>query len=1179
MSELDDLDRVRAGRLHPVAFDFWWPQRPEVNWQVLGLRGTEALSDPYRFEIELLCDDPLLDPDELLGADGELLLDRNGLTRTLFGIVAQVDLLLAPPHPRDSEGVGVRVVLVPAFAMLEHELDTRFFMGQTVLEILAEVLGPALAAWGRELDLESRITGQYPRRDYCVQFRESTFDFCSRLMQEEGIAYVFVPEHDNGRETMILVDDNAGYAESELLIPGPVPIVATASEELERESIQVFEWHRERTPNRVIARGYNLKHPGRLDSGQAERHDRGRSVVAEQQLDGDQRQIIDDPVDDPEATQFTGEDLEQQAASAARALQRHTLAGLRGHGRSNAIGFGAGGLFELAEPLAAIAEQQFLIVKVEHHGHSEGGLGSSELAYHNRFACLPKSQPFRPARQIPKPRVYGVQTGVVVGRSGDEVYTDPLGRIRVEFHRDRERDGPETKGEHASCWIRVAQMWAGKGYGAMLIPRVGMEVVVSFVDGDPDRPLVTGTVYNGANTPPYPLPNELSKATLKTRSTPGGEGFNELRIEDQDGREQIFVHAQRRMDLRVRGCLYQTSVGGREEVIGPMSDPGSVSHNVLVNGDVNHHVVGERSTWIEACDYRITGWDRIDDIQNSHYAFVADLSQLNATRSVVEATEHLSRKARTLELAGSSTISVKGGDSIVLQSNNRVELVCGQSFIALTPTAVEIGGESILLNSGGGAVGRATDGQATIETVIWDPADALVADDGRLRSGGGGRGRGSGRQRDKSPRHLVPRHAPPMEPMKPTRPGGAPKTEGQRRIVLITWAEPEAWCSEPTPVWVNSEGYDGSTNETLIIDNQVDGATQCVDVVRPAAPTESFAVEITDVIPRRIGATVESERELVASLVHAKTPTSIRFRFVSELPRIRYTRGYARFDLSVSEHEVTVGGTIEFTRGWIYYIIRLDKFVPEDTGGRIGGKYYGSTDWRYCKRKPTEDGALYVYWDGTAWVDVPDGWSSPLGTRRYGMAVWREGDKIKTQFGKLAWPDPVPDTWSDEWEGEDWVPSHMRHWAMHINQFWTGKLDLERNECRGHQAQCCRYPVRCEVGFKETDRHAKGIIVAQNYARANASVWPYDTSPVTLAHEFGHHLGNPDEYPGATSVDPTVNGDGAKAGIDSDSIMGSGELIRRRHFDTVCKAMAQAVAEHTGKVYSYKAVVPVGGPR
>jgi hypothetical protein len=373
----------------------------------------------------------------------------------------------------------------------------------------------------------------------------------------------------------------------------------------------------------------------------------------------------------------------------------------------------------------------------------------------------------------------------------------------------------------------------------------------------------------------------------------------------------------------------------------------------------------------------------------------------------------------------------------------------------------------------------------------------------------------------------------------------------------------------------------------VYIDNEADGATQCVDVVRPSDPDCTFGVEIIDVLPRKVGDGVESERMLLASLASAKTVTPIRLRFVSEVPQIPYHKGRARFNVGVSKHEVTIGGTIEYTRGWIFYIIRLDDLVPEGTSGHIGGKYYGSCDWRYCKASDDGEEHGYVYWIGVAWVNVPKGWDSGGGTKLYGMAVWQEGSQIKTQFGKLPWPDPVP-TWTDGETFENYygeteqvdLGATLNYWSEIIEDYWSGQMDLQRVGCRGRNSECCRHRVRCTVSFKETDRKQEnGIILALNDSRANASAWPYESDYDTVLHEYGHHLGNPDEYEGATSVDPTVNGDGAKAGIDEDGLMGGGDVFRRRYYNTVCKALSEAVAKHTGKSYNYEAVERLRGDK
>ncbi|HLT36567.1 MAG TPA: type VI secretion system tip protein TssI/VgrG, partial [Enhygromyxa sp.] len=593
MSPEDSNIEIGRVRLRPVLFDLWLPRGPELSCEVLSLRGTEALSQPYEFEVELWSDDPEANFEQVLGADCELMLERNGLERRIYGVIAEVEVLFAAQLRIARDGIGVRVKVVPAFRLLEHEIDTRFFSGQTAIEILADLLGSRLAAYERTLDVESRIGGQYNRRDYCVQFRESTFDFCSRLMQDEGIAYMFVPDDDAQRERMVLVDGNQAYAAAELLVPEPVAIERDRPEELDRESLQAIHWRLRPGANRVLTRGYNYKLGTPFDEGVAEDLGGPRPVVREQAHEGVQRQIIDDPKDDPDARSFDGSSLAQQVPLARRLLEAQQVQTSIGNGRGNAIGFTAGTTFELEQPIVGgPSTRRFLLTRVVHSGGVTEVEGSSGGAYENHFEYIASEQIYRPPLEAAKPRVFGVQTGVVIGKVPDEIHTDPLGRVRVAFHLHHHSQDDD----HSSCWIRVAQIWAGAGYGAMVIPRVGMEVVVTFVDGDPDRPLITGCVYNAKHLPPYELPAEMSKSTFKTSSTPGGDGFSELRIEDAEGSEQVFVRAQRRMDLRVQGTMYATCTGSLEELVGSpdSSVRYSAAHTQKVFGDVNTLILQDR---------------------------------------------------------------------------------------------------------------------------------------------------------------------------------------------------------------------------------------------------------------------------------------------------------------------------------------------------------------------------------------------------------------------------------------------------------------------------------------------------------------------------------------------------------------------------------------------------------
>jgi type VI secretion system VgrG family protein len=1164
--------RAGVGRLQPVRVELWCPQGPEIHWHVLSVRGSEALSQPYEFELELACDDPLADAEAMLGADAELLFDRNGQTRAFYGVLVEVEVeveiggLAASRGPGLFDALRARARLVPAFTLLEQEVDTRFFAGQTVVEILRARLGEALAQFGRELDVETRLGGSYDARDYCVQFRESTFAFCSRIMEEEGIAYMFVPDPETQRERMVLVDDNAGYEAAELLVPGGMPLASHQSEELDRESIQRLDWRSRKTPNRVVTRGYNLKHPARLDEGEAEALDRHNPSVRAQHLDADRRQIIDDPVGDPQAQRFTGAELRQRSSQAARLLQRHELEAAVGHGTGNAIGFAAGTVFELDEvPSATGGEHEFLLVRVVHHAKLGEGEDAVDHHYANRFECIPRSRPYRPALRTPRPRVYGVQTGVVVGRPGDEVYTDALGRVKVRFHRDRHA----ADDEHASCWIRVAQVWAGPGYGAMVLPRVGMEVVVAFVDGNPDCPLVTGCVYDGANAPPHALPAELSRSTFKSSSTPGGEGSHELRMEDAAGTEQLFVHAQRRMDVRVRGALYETCTGNREEVIGtgPPGQDARGDHNTFVHCDNNTHIQGGKYQFVLTEDHQIS--NRRHEAYYRQLTQASDLLQLNSKQLIVETGEHISLKSDTLVLAGSTDISVKAGAKLILDSNNKIELRVGTSFISIGPEGIDIQGPKLRLNSGG-FVGEAGEGERAIAYEILHPLEAYAADDGR--GGGRGGGGGGGGKRERYTHEVEPIQAPPMKP-----PAKLPRHlldevgEGSRNILNIAWQDAEVWCSQSTPLWGSLDAEGPSQVELVRLVSAADGSELGQELLE-LGTGRGFErwLTVNNVIPR---ADSQGRREpshgVLATIASARTAVPIQLRFLAELPTLRFGKDWWGFDVRVENHQIVLGGTIEYTRGWLHYVIDLTGVVDPETGGRIGGRFDGHSNWWYCKKSRAGGAEGLVFWDGEAWRPVPKTFNDDLGTKLLGNGVWVEKGVTKVQMGQLAWPDAVPEWSAAALTGKD---DRLAEIAEDIEAGWSGTFELERDQCRSEDPRCCRYSIRCEVDFVEVAAKRRGIILAENDSRANAGAWPYDVDVQTAQHEFGHRLGNPDEYPGATSVDPSVNGDGAVVGIDKEGLMGEGWELRRRYWDSICEAFTKLVQRETGTSFTYSIV-------
>lgn len=1182
-------------RLHPVRAELWCPSGPATpggSWQVLRVSGREALSAPYRFELELGCEDPSVDAHALLGADAELLLDRNGLVRVVHGLITALELEAAP---EGASGLRVQVVLEPALAELAHDLDTRVFTGLSAVEVLERCLGAGLEPFGRRVD-SSRLVGDYPRLDYCVQWRESTLAFCRRLMAEAGVRFVFEPGlggPEQARELLVLVDAVDTHEPAELLHPAPGAGLAFAppeAEQLDRESVLGLSWVRARgtTEVRVRARDYRRAEASQAMEEASARVDGAQSPERVEHLHEPRRTVIDDPIDDPGAEQFVGAPLDQAAAAAKLRAARHQARALVAEGSSNAIAFTAGCTFELPAAAGAIPGPRpasgpgsegrtLLLIEVEHALGPAPTDSASEsitpaLVYSQRFVALASSHGYAPPPPQPKPRVEGVHTGTVVGPEGaapGSVHTDPLGRIKVLLHATREREA----GEHDSCWMRVAQVWAGSGYGALVLPRVGMEVVVAFVDGDPDRPLVTGCVYSGANAPPLELPGERGQSTFKSQGLDANaDAFSELRVDDTPGREQLFVRAQRRMDLRVQGTLLVTDTGGREEVVGGRATgPGqddSPDSNLLVWGDrnvklSNHHyltVMRDRhehvhgDTWFSTTHARMRYGD----------------AEFNAEAIVMEASGRISQRAGAIELTASRELQAKAGQRIVLDSNNRIELRVGDSFLTIAPTGIDIQAPRVRLNSGGNT-GSAEEAPQVSEFEIAWPVEAYAAQDGR--SGGGGSGRGGRRRprRHNDSETVEPHRAPPLKPPPPPVPDeGQPPAHGLK-LTELRWTEPEVYCSEHTQLWVSTD--EGGPQRSARFELGCDDDGQLIEVFGAhvdRAAAQHVAVQVRNVLPRLDAKGVfEGQRDIEARAEGESTITPMRLRFLANLPPVPAPA--TNVEVRLDNTAVVVGGTIEYTRGWLHGVIRLGATVPPGTGGLIGGRAYGTMDLRYHKLAPGDPRPKAgYYWDGAAWRRVPQAWTNPFGINYYGCAVWSEGEQIRTQFGKLAWPDPLA-PWTPAML--DYEYEYIEYATEDIQNYWSERFELKRVTCASEDPACCRHRVVVSVRFEHSSvRRPGGIILAANEGRANSRAWTMDDGPIVAVHEFGHHLGNVDEYPGSPTVNPNVNGDGAVLGIDLASIMGEGEVCRRRHYAGIARGLTALTAEHTDRSFAYAIV-------
>jgi type VI secretion system secreted protein VgrG len=699
---LDEPSRDATARILPVDCAFRMVEGADPDARVRAWELVEAFGRPYELRLDLLAPDLDFDVDALVGCGCEVSIERGELVRVVTGLVVETEYM----RPT-SDGLAMRVCVQPAFGLLAHEVDTRIFQGLTVVEVLREVLEPALEAYGRKVDLESGLAETYATRDYCVQYHESTLDFVCRLMQEEGIAWHFVHDDESGCEKLVLFDHNDACPEVELVVGGEVPIAPHHQDTLDRESITELDWRRIRRTDHFASRGYNWKTSTSMDEAEEDAADeapQGRSLA---RYDHDDRRRIEDDLDDPG---FDGS-APQRATMAAIRMQA-TAAQMRlARGRSNVAGLAVGFVFTLGEhPRADLDGQRFLVTRVRHVGQcadQEAGATSDER-YSNAFECIPADRRYCPPRTLKRPRVLGPQTAIVTGPSGEEIHTDAHGRIKVHFPWDRLNPADDC----ASCWLRVAQSWAGRGFGTWFLPRVGMEVVVEFLEGNPDRPLVTGCVYNPDTALPYPLPDEKTKSTIKTQSSPGGEGFNELRFEDAKDAEEIWIHAQKDLNVKVLNnestsvdIDQSLQVGGNQTIVV------KGNQTITVKGDPDQPKGGG-------------GGGGGGGFKGSSTDVTGDYKVTASATAYISAPDSI-----TLECPGSSiklepgkiTLTAGGGATIVLDANALMQSAAGSK--------VFLDGNALTQSSGGSKV--LLDGNANMQSsggsqVLLD-GNALVA--------------------------------------------------------------------------------------------------------------------------------------------------------------------------------------------------------------------------------------------------------------------------------------------------------------------------------------------------------------------------------------------------------------------------------------------------------------------
>lgn len=635
-----------------------------------GFSGTEGISKPFVFHLDLLSEDPAIDADELLRSPMSIGIELpDGEVRRIHGHVSQFVQL-----GRTDELTHYQAEMVPWLWFLSLSTDCRIFQEVDVLEIVEEIFGDLGYS-----DYDIRCIRNYPKREYCVQYRESHLDFISRLLEEEGIFYFF--EHTDTGHVLVLADDNSSIQECPAA-----------------ESVRIME---DAPPGEDVVHALRRKHSVHLGRVTLRDYDYLQpSLQLEASVSGEQWE---------ESYDYPGrfDELDEGDRYTRLRLEESETLRRMVRGAGGCRGFQAGYRFELTNHYRDDANDSYALVEVRHEGRA-GGYRSGEgeaTHYSNEFLAIPLEVPFRPPRRSAKPTVRGTQSAEVVGPRGEEIWVDEHGRIKVQFHWDRRGQ----KDENSSCWIRVASTWAGKGWGFIEIPRIGQEVLVDFLEGDPDRPIVVGSVYNAEQTPPWGLPDSGTISGVKSRSSKGGGGYNEISLQDKKGSELINIHAQKDMVTKVLND--QTTTVGNDQTT--TVEKGNQSVTVQEGNRSVHVSEGEIE---ESAKKQITGTSTTENVTFTAETFFC--SQVASGKANVQGNKDgnvqvwgeqnafIWSKQRAAIDSDDGPVEITAGTKVEVTADDEIKLSVGGASITITSTQIEItaAGSSVTLSSGGVSV-------------------------------------------------------------------------------------------------------------------------------------------------------------------------------------------------------------------------------------------------------------------------------------------------------------------------------------------------------------------------------------------------------------------------------------------------------------------------------------------
>ncbi len=719
---------------------------------------SESLSELYSYEVEVLHEEKpggfaptVVDPKKIIGQGVTIeVIQRDGTTRQFTGMVNRFSQ--GTRHARFS---FYYLTIVPNVWLLTQIFQSRIFQQKSVPDILKIIFAGFDVSW--------EIQGTFEPRNYCVQYRETDFDFASRLMEEEGVFYYF--EHTDGKHKMVIA--NTPQSHRDCPSKSTIPFFLDVSRAAEDFVTSITSWQTDYNlqTGKVTLWDHNFQLPGKkleadkpslfsiADNQKMEYYDFPAGYA--RKYDG----ISKDGGEQPAELQKIYQDNAKTAEVRMQALDGRYKTAI---GSSDCSSLIAGYRFSMTRHPNASENGKYVITSIVHEIEQNPAYVSddhSDQPYRNTFNCMAHGAgvpPYRPIRKTAKPFIYGSQTAIVVGPAGEEIFTDKYGRVKVQLHWDREGQGNAD----SSCWVRVAQAWAGNRWGMMFIPRIGMEVIVHFLEGDPDQPIITGCVYNPSTMPPYTLPDEKTKMTIKSDSSKGGGGFNEIRFEDKKGSEQVFLHGQKDQDIRIRNT--------RRELIGN-------DRHLIVKRDKREKVERDEHIIIER--------DLIEKIERDFHRHIEGKMAAKTDGSM----SHEVGSSMAEKVGGSSALDVGNfysvkAKTIVIEADTAITIKVGGSSININAGGIQIiGSPMLLLNSGGAAL----PGMPGMIVPPLDPEEAEIADN----ADPGSKAPTYKNQRANIPRPKIPSFT------KPSHKPNSPKNKDKK-----SWIEVQLFDQDGDPV-------------------------------------------------------------------------------------------------------------------------------------------------------------------------------------------------------------------------------------------------------------------------------------------------------------------------------------------------------------------------------------------